>query len=41
MFMLEHMVDVLRAEGAKFVTMETAVDEYRRKFPDGVSLRGG
>ena len=41
MLMLEHMVDTLRAEGATFVTMETAVDEYRRRFPDGVSLRGG
>ena len=41
MLMLEHMIDTLRAEGATFVTMETAVDEYRRKFPDGVSLRGG
>jgi peptidoglycan/xylan/chitin deacetylase (PgdA/CDA1 family) len=41
MLMLEHMIDTLRAEGATFVTMETAVDEYRRRFPDGVSLRGG
>jgi peptidoglycan/xylan/chitin deacetylase (PgdA/CDA1 family) len=41
MLMLEHMVDTLRAEGATFVTMETAVDEYRRRFPEGVSLRGG
>ena len=40
MLMLEHMVDTLRAEGATFVTMETAVDEYRRRFPEGVSLRG-
>ena len=40
MLMLEHMIEVLRAEGAQFVTMETAVGEYRRKFPDGVSLRG-
>jgi len=41
MLMLEHMIDTLRAEGATFVTMETAVDEYRRRFPEGVSLRGG
>ncbi len=41
MLMLEHMIDVLRAEGATFVTMETAVDAYRRKFPEGLSLRGG
>jgi len=40
MFMLEHMIDVLKAEGAKFVTMETAVGEYRSRFPNGVSLRG-
>jgi peptidoglycan/xylan/chitin deacetylase (PgdA/CDA1 family) len=41
MLMLEHMIETLRAEDAAFVTMETAVEEYRRKFPDGVSLRGG
>ena len=40
MFMFEHMIETLRAEGAQFVTMETAVDEYRKKFPNGVSLRG-
>ena len=40
MYMFEHMIEVLRAEGAQFVTMETAVDEYRKKFPNGVSLRG-
>ena len=28
MLMLEHMIDTLRAEGATFVTMETAVDEH-------------
>ena len=39
MFMLEHMIATLRAEGARFVTMETAVDEYRRKHPAGLSLR--
>ena len=41
MLMLEHMIETLRAEDATFVTMETAVEEYRKKFPDGVSLRGG
>lgn len=41
MFMFEHMIETLRAEGAQFVTMETAVDAYRAKFPNGVSLRGG
>jgi peptidoglycan/xylan/chitin deacetylase (PgdA/CDA1 family) len=40
MFMLEHMIETLRAQGAKFVTMETAVEEYRQKFPHGISLRG-
>ena len=40
MFMLEHMITTLRAEGAKFVTMETALGEYRTRFPQGVSLRG-
>ncbi|MBU6497434.1 MAG: polysaccharide deacetylase [Rhodospirillales bacterium] len=41
MFMLEHMIERLGAEGARFVTMETAVEEYRRRFPNGLSLRGG
>ena len=40
MFMLEHMIEVLRAEGAKFITMETGVAEYKAKFPHGVGLRG-
>lgn len=40
MFMLEHMISVLKAEGAKFVTMETAVGEYKARYPNGVSLRG-
>jgi UDP-N-acetylmuramyl tripeptide synthase len=39
MLMLEHMIATLRAEGARFVTMEAAVEEYRRKFPAGLSLR--
>jgi hypothetical protein len=41
MLMLEHMIETLKREGASFVTMETAVEEYRRKFPEGLSLRGG
>jgi peptidoglycan/xylan/chitin deacetylase (PgdA/CDA1 family) len=40
MLALEHLIETLSAEGARFVTMETAVDEYRRKYPDGLSLRG-
>ena len=40
MMMLEHMIEVLKGEGARFVTMEAGVAEYRRKFPDGMSLRG-
>jgi hypothetical protein len=40
MLMLEHMIEVLKDEGATFVTMEMAVAEYRRKFPEGVTLRG-
>ena len=40
MFMLEHMIDVLKAEGAKFISMETAVAEYKGRYPNGVSLRG-
>lgn len=41
MLMLEHLISVLKAEDANFVTMETAVGEYRAKFPNGLSLRGG
>jgi hypothetical protein len=40
MFMLEHMIDVLKREGANFVTMETAVGEYKARYPNGVTLRG-
>jgi peptidoglycan/xylan/chitin deacetylase (PgdA/CDA1 family) len=40
MYMFEHLVETLTREGANFVTMETAVDEYRRRYPQGVSLRG-
>jgi peptidoglycan/xylan/chitin deacetylase (PgdA/CDA1 family) len=41
MLALEGLIKALRAGGARFVTMEAAVAEYRRKFPEGVSLRGG
>ena len=40
MLTLEHFIDTLRAEGARFVTMETAVAAYRDRHPNGVSLRG-
>ncbi len=40
MLKLEKMIETLAAGGARFVTMETAVGEYRRRFPSGVSLRG-
>jgi peptidoglycan/xylan/chitin deacetylase (PgdA/CDA1 family) len=40
MLMLEHMLEVLSGEGATFLTLEDAVGEYRRQFPEGVSLRG-
>ena len=40
MLMLEHMIEVLAREGARFVTMETALAEYRARYPNGVSLRG-
>jgi len=40
MIMLEKMIRELRRMGAKFVTMEQAVAEYRKKFPKGRSERG-
>jgi peptidoglycan/xylan/chitin deacetylase (PgdA/CDA1 family) len=40
MLMLEGLIDKLLGAGAQFVTMETAVAEYRAKFPDGRSERG-
>ncbi len=39
MFMFEHMVATLKREGATFLAMEDAVGAYRRRFPEGVSLR--
>jgi peptidoglycan/xylan/chitin deacetylase (PgdA/CDA1 family) len=41
MLAFERLVAHLRAGGARFVTMEQGVAEYRRRFPAGVSLRGG
>ena len=40
MTMLERLIRDLRAEGARFVTMEEAVAEYRRQYPEGRSERG-
>ena len=40
MLMLERLMEELRREDAIFLTLEDAVGEYQRKFPDGVSLRG-
>lgn len=40
MLELERLIRTLRGEGATFITMEAGVQEYRRKFPAGVSLRG-
>ncbi len=40
MLALEDFITRLRDGGAQFVTMETALGEYRKKFPEGVSLRG-
>lgn len=41
MLELERLIRTLRGEGAKFITMEQGVAEYRKKFPAGVTLRGG
>jgi peptidoglycan-N-acetylglucosamine deacetylase len=40
MKMLESLIRDLAAGGAKFLTMEIAVDEYRKKYPKGRSERG-
>ncbi|HEY3694758.1 polysaccharide deacetylase [Phenylobacterium sp.] len=40
MLMLERLIASLRDGGATFVTMERAVAEYRRRYPDGRSERG-
>jgi peptidoglycan/xylan/chitin deacetylase (PgdA/CDA1 family) len=41
MLELEKFIHTLRAGGANFVTMADALKEYRKKYPSGVSLRGG
>jgi len=40
LIMLEKLIRRLRDSGARFVTMEQAVAEYRAKFPSGRSERG-
>jgi peptidoglycan-N-acetylglucosamine deacetylase len=40
MLALEQFIETLSEEGARFVTMETAVAAYRDRHPSGVSLRG-
>ena len=40
MLALEHMIETLSSEGARFVTMEAAVEQYRLRYPQGVSVRG-
>jgi peptidoglycan/xylan/chitin deacetylase (PgdA/CDA1 family) len=40
MIMLEKLIKALRRMGARFVTMERAVAEYRKRFPKGRSERG-
>ncbi|HLK24779.1 MAG TPA: hypothetical protein VKT30_08985, partial [Caulobacteraceae bacterium] len=37
--MLEGLIDKLKAAGARFVTMEAAVAEYRKRYPEGRSER--
>jgi len=39
--MLEGLIEKLKAAGAVFVTMEQAAGEYRARYPDGRSERGG
>jgi peptidoglycan-N-acetylglucosamine deacetylase len=40
LMMLERLIRELRAKGAQFMTMEQAVAEYRRQYPQGRSERG-
>ena len=40
MIMLEKLIDHLADSGARFITMEQAVAEYREQYPDGRSERG-
>jgi hypothetical protein len=39
--MLEGLIEKLVAAGARFLTMEDAVAEYRAKFPNGLPAPGG
>ena len=41
LIMLEGLIEKLVAAGARFLTMEDAVAEYRAKFPDGLRAPGG
>ena len=41
LMMLERLIGKLAARGAMFVTMEEAVAQYRAKYPQGRSERGG
>lgn len=40
MLMLERLIRALREEGATFVTMQDALQAYRREYPAGNTLRG-
>jgi peptidoglycan/xylan/chitin deacetylase (PgdA/CDA1 family) len=40
LIMLEGLIEKLAGAGARFVTMEQAVDEYRARYPNGRSERG-
>lgn len=40
MIMVEKLIRALRQRGARFITMEQAVAEYRKRYPDGRSERG-
>jgi len=39
LLMLEELIQQLSAQGAVFVSMESAVQSYRARFPEGISLR--
>jgi hypothetical protein len=41
LIMLETLIGHLKARGAIFLAMEDAVAEYRTKYPDGRTERGG
>ena len=40
MLMLETLIRTVREQGATFVTMQQALEAYRREYPDGIRLRG-